>query len=62
MKNTNVQAYVAYRVLYRLHQQADKALACGRTIDGFAICKIIGALEYRIFEAPSFEYALEEAA
>ena len=56
------KAYIAYRVLYRLHQQADKALACGRTIDGFAICKIIGALEYGIFEQPSFKYAIEEEA
>jgi hypothetical protein len=60
MKKQN--AYIVYRVLSRLNEQAIEAHRFGRVDDAFAICKIIGKLEYLHFQAVSFEHSLEEAA
>ena len=57
MKKQN--AYIVYRVLVRLSEQADIAYRYGRTREAEQICTIIGRLEYIHFQAVSFEHSLE---
>ena len=52
-------AYVIYRVLTRLDEQAADAIRHGRDGDAHELCKLIGRLEYHIFECVGFEHALE---
>ena len=53
-------AYIIYRVLVRLNEQAVEAHRYGRVADAFAISKLIGRLEYGFFGSVGFELWLKE--
>jgi len=42
-------AYTTMRILCRLHEQVEIAWRAGRDEDAKAVCRIIGALEVRIY-------------
>ncbi len=57
MKKRN-DAYIIYRVLSRIGEQANLALMYGREVDCWAMSKMLGRLEYAHFGAVSFEDSL----
>jgi hypothetical protein len=56
------EAFIVYRVLSRLVEQALDAYRYGREADAIELAKLTGRLQYRIFECAGFESALERAA
>lgn len=55
------EAYIAMRVLLRINQQMARADAEQRYVDGRSLAKLIGGLEYNIYQTFDCERALEAA-
>ena len=51
------RAFVIYRVLCRLNEQAALAWQYNRLADAQRLGELIGRLEYQHFACPGFEYA-----
>lgn len=55
-------AFIVYRILTRLHSQADFAFRAGREDDARSMWRLIGRLEYTHFQGVDCEISLREVA
>ena len=55
-------AFIIYRILTRLHSQADFAFRAGREDDARSMWRLISRLEYLHFEGVTCEQSLREVA